>query len=72
MEALEAQIGEFLESSDLPGAAALILRGYGSDILGYLTALAREDERADDVFSQFCEDLWRGLPGFRRDASART
>jgi hypothetical protein len=22
------------------------------------------------VFSQFCEDLWRGLPGFRRDALA--
>jgi RNA polymerase sigma-70 factor, ECF subfamily len=72
VEALEAQIGQLLETRDLPGAAALILRSYGPDILGYLTALAREDERADDVFSQFCEDLWRGLPGFRRDASART
>lgn len=72
MEALEAQIGHLLEASDLPSAAAAILRGYGPDILGYLNALAHEEERADDVFSQFCEDLWRGLPGFRRDASVRT
>jgi RNA polymerase sigma-70 factor (ECF subfamily) len=72
VEALEAQIGHLLEAGDLPSAAVAILRGYGPDILGYLTALARERERADDVFSQFCEDLWRGLPGFRHDASVRT
>ena len=72
MEALEAQIGHLLETSDLRSAAAAILRGYGPDILGYLNALAQEEERADDVFSQFCEDLWRGLPRFRREASVRT
>jgi RNA polymerase sigma-70 factor, ECF subfamily len=48
------------------------VRGYGPEILGYLAALARDEDRAHDVFSQCCEDLWRGLPGFRRDASART
>ena len=25
-----------------------------------------------EVFAQFCEDLWRALPRFRREASART
>ena len=72
MEALEAEIGHLLETNDLPSAAAAIVRGYGPAILGYLAALARDEDRADDVFSQFCEDLWRGLPGFRRDASVRT
>jgi RNA polymerase sigma-70 factor, ECF subfamily len=61
-----------MEAGDLPGAAAAILRGYGPSILSYLAALARDEDRADDAFSQFCEDLWRGLPGFRRDASVRT
>ena len=46
--------------------------GYGPAVLAYLVALARDQDRADDVFSQFCEDLWQGLPGFRRDASVRT
>jgi RNA polymerase sigma-70 factor (ECF subfamily) len=48
------------------------MRGYGPAILGYLVALTRNEDRAEEVFSQFCEDLWEGLPGFRRDASART
>ena len=72
METLEAEIGGLLEAGDLPSAAAAILRGYGPSIFSYLAALARDEDRADDAFSQFCEDLWRGLPGFRRDASVRT
>ena len=72
MEAVEAEIARLLESNDLPSAAAGILRGSGPAILAYLAALAREEDRADDAFSQFCEDLWLGLPGFRRDASVRT
>lgn len=72
MEGLEAEIARLLEAGDLPSAAAAIMRGYGPAILGYLAALARDEDRADEVFSQFSEDLWRGLPGFRRDASVRT
>jgi RNA polymerase sigma-70 factor, ECF subfamily len=72
VEALEAEIARLLEASDLTSAAAAIMRGYGPAILGYLAALAGDEDRADDVFSQFCEDLWRGLPAFRRDASVRT
>ena len=72
MEAVEAEIADLLESNDLPSAAAAIVREYGPAILAYLAALAREEDRADDAFSEFCEDLWRGLPGFRRDASVRT
>ena len=72
MEAVEAEIAHLLKSNDLRAAAAAILREYGPSILAYLGALAREADRADDAFSQFCEDLWRGLGGFRRDASIRT
>jgi RNA polymerase sigma-70 factor (ECF subfamily) len=72
VEAVEAEIAHLLETRDLPAAAAAIVRRYGPAILGYLAALARDADRADDVFSQFCEDLWCGLPAFRRDASVRT
>jgi len=72
VEAVEGEIAHLLESNDFPSAAAAIVRGYGPAILAYLAALAREADRADDAFSQFCEDLWRGLPAFRRDASVRT
>jgi RNA polymerase sigma-70 factor, ECF subfamily len=72
VDALEADIARLLEAGDDRAATAAIVRGYGPAILGYLAALAREPDRADDAFSQFCEDLWHGLPGFRRDASVRT
>ena len=72
MEALEADIARLLDARDLQSAAAAIMRGYGPSILGYLAALARDEDRADDVFGQFSEDLWRGLPAFRRDSSVRT
>ena len=72
MEDLEAEIAGLLEGGDSRAAATVIMRGYGPAILGYLAALARDEDRADDVFSQFSEDLWRGLPGFRRDSSVRT
>lgn len=72
MDALEEAIGRHLDAGDFQAAATEIVRGYGPEILGYLAALARDEDRAHDVFSQCCEDLWRGLSEFRRQASART
>ncbi len=72
MDALEDTIGRHLDAADFEAAATAIVRGYGGEIFGYLIALARDEDRAHDVFSQCCEDLWRGLSGFRREASART
>jgi RNA polymerase sigma-70 factor, ECF subfamily len=53
-------------------AATEALEGYGAEILGYLHACARNEADADEAFADFCEDLWRGLPGFRFAASLRT
>ena len=44
---------------------------YGPQILGYLTSILRNDADAAEVFSQFTEDLWRGLPGFRGECPVR-
>jgi RNA polymerase sigma-70 factor, ECF subfamily len=71
-DALEASIGARLDGGDLEGAATLAVRGYGPQILGYLVAVMRDDQAAYEVFSQFSEDLWRGIGAFRRQSSLRT
>lgn len=71
-ERIEAVIGEHIGDADYEAAAAAILRGYGVEVLGYLIAQTHDSDLADEVFATTCEDLWRGLPSFRREASART
>ncbi|MEZ4400551.1 MAG: sigma factor [Kofleriaceae bacterium] len=53
-------------------AAALVMRTYGDELHRYLVAIARDEADGDDAFGQFALDLWRGLPGFRSQASLRT
>lgn len=69
---LEAQIGEALDAGDITRAATCAVRGYGPQILGYLTAVLRRRDLAEDAFSVFTEDMWKGLDGFRRGSSFRT
>lgn len=53
-------------------AAGLIIRELGAELLGYLWVAARSWGDGDDLFSEVCERIWRGLPGFRFDSSVRT
>ena len=72
MSDLEPRILALLDAGDVSGASTEALRGFGPQVLGYLTAVLRDEDDAHDVFSQFAEDLWRGLPGFRRESAVRT
>lgn len=56
---------------DLAGAASLILEHHGPHIARFLASRLRTQSDAEDAFSQFCENLWRGLPDFRWQASMR-
>jgi RNA polymerase sigma-70 factor (ECF subfamily) len=69
---LEAELATLLDAGELARAATALIRGYGPELLGYLIALLRNQDWARDVFAQFCEDAWRGLPAFRRECSVRT
>lgn len=69
---LPATVRARLAAGDAAGATTLIIEQQGPQILGFLMAMARSDADAHDAFSQFCEDLWRGLPGFRWQSSLRT
>ncbi len=69
---MEQAIREACQREDWQTAATLALRRYGPEVLGFLVGLANSDQRGREVFSAFCEDLWRGLPGFAWDCSLRT
>jgi RNA polymerase sigma-70 factor, ECF subfamily len=53
-------------------AATLLLRAYGKELLEYSIAMARSEVDGCDAFSLLSERLWRGLPTFRWESSART
>ena len=69
---LERQVRSKVEADRVDDAATDALRGYGPEILGFLVNTAADEDLAVEAFSQFSEDLWRGLPGFRWHASLRT
>lgn len=71
-EALEASIRSAADRGDIKGAVTLALSSYGPEIFGYLLAVLRDEQRAEDVYSDFAEDVVRGMPAFRFESSART
>jgi RNA polymerase sigma-70 factor, ECF subfamily len=67
---LESRVVALLQRDDATAAASAAIEGFGPSVYGYLCALLEEDD-ARDVFSQWAEDLWRGLAGFRRECTLR-
>lgn len=57
---------------DLVAVMNRVVDGYGDEIHSFLMASAHGDAgTADEVFSQFTEDLWRGLARFEWRSSIR-
>lgn len=71
VEATELALRRHFEAGDHEAVATLALREYGPEILGVLAARLGGVQDAREVFSDFCEDLWRGLGGFRWQCSLR-
>lgn len=68
---LEREILSKVAAGDLSGAATLVVREYGPEILGFLGARLQDEASAAEAFSMFSEDLWRGLPGFAGRSTVR-
>src|SRR5581483_11651297 len=71
-EVLEREIRTLFDRGDMQGAAAATVRGYGAEIFGFLVATHRSEQDASDIFSDFTEDLVKGLPKFAWACSMRT
>lgn len=71
-KSLEAEIRSVHQAGDMTNAATIAVKGYGSEIFSYLAAVLRDEVAAGDLFEDFCEAMWLGLPGFRWECSFRT
>ena len=67
-----ARIVALRDGGKVDEAFALALETFGDEIGGFLAARLLDGDRAADAFALFAEDAWRGLPGFRGEASLRT
>jgi RNA polymerase sigma-70 factor, ECF subfamily len=68
---VEARIAEAVAQRDFESAATALIEGYGSQVLGYLRAVVKDGEEAEDAFALFAENVWRGFPTWEGRASAR-
>jgi len=69
---LEDEIQGLRDARRLHDAATRAVEGYGPEVLGFLVTLLRDENSANEVFSQTCEDLWKGLDRFEGRSSLRT
>lgn len=70
-EAIEQRIREAHARGDHERAATLAIETYGREILSFLISRLGESN-GNDVFSEFLEDFWRGIPAFAWRSSLRT
>ncbi len=60
-----------LAGANARGAAEAAIRGYGPEILGYLTRVLRSSDDAADAFSFWAEDVWKGVGTFQGRSTVR-
>ncbi|MFV8756395.1 RNA polymerase sigma factor [Nannocystaceae bacterium ST9] len=68
----EADLRALCEAQRWSDATTLVMQRHGRELLTYVVAIARSETDGSEAFSQFTEDLWRGLPRFRWQSSVRT
>lgn len=69
---LEGEVKAACQAQDWTGATTALLRGYGPEVYGFLAAIHRDETEAGDAFALLAEAVWKSLPRFAWDASART
>ena len=72
VEARESPVRALAIEGRVDDATVAALRLYGREVLSFLVSLHRDEAGASEVFSEFSEELWKALPGFRWQCSLRT
>jgi RNA polymerase sigma-70 factor, ECF subfamily len=68
---LDERILDAISRGDADAASSEAIRGFGPEILGYLTRVLGSPDDAADAFSLFSEQLWRGMRSFEGRSSVR-
>jgi RNA polymerase sigma-70 factor, ECF subfamily len=71
-EAREQAIRAACDAGDLQTAATAAIQLYGIELLGFLRAIANDNDLAAEAFAELGEDMWKGLPKFRWESSLRS
>jgi RNA polymerase sigma-70 factor (ECF subfamily) len=69
---IEHELRQHCDDGDHDGAVVALLRAYGPEILGFLAAVHGDRAEAEEVFSLVAESIWKGLPRFAWESTART
>jgi len=69
---VELRIRALLAEGDTRAAATDAIRAYGPELLRFLRGLLGNETEAQEAFALAGERIWRGLAGFRGEASLRT
>jgi DNA-directed RNA polymerase specialized sigma24 family protein len=67
----EQAIRAAFDARDFQTAATRALEAFGREILSFLVARLRTASDAEEAFSMFAEDFWKGLPEFGFRCSVR-
>jgi RNA polymerase sigma-70 factor (ECF subfamily) len=68
---VEVRVAEAVTRGDFDAGATALIDGYGPQVLGFLRAVVRDPEEADDAFALFAENAWKGLARWEMRSSAR-
>jgi RNA polymerase sigma-70 factor (ECF subfamily) len=71
MDEIERGIQRLCEAGEYDRAATRAIEAHGAELWRFIAGRVRNEADARDIFSMFCEDLWRGLPGFAWRCSLR-
>lgn len=63
-EALEVEVKALLDAGQDSRAVASILESFGRKLFGFIFSLSHDEELSSEGFSEFTEDLCRGIGGF--------
>ena len=69
---IDEAVRQSLSEGNQAGAATLVLEAHGTELLGYLFAVAPTPDVAEELYAELCEHVWRALPSFRFASSIRT
>jgi RNA polymerase sigma-70 factor (ECF subfamily) len=69
---VEKQIRAAFDGGNLDVAATSFIQRFGGEILGFLVGRTGDAAAGADVFSEFTEDFWLGLPDFKWRTTIRS
>ncbi len=71
-DVIERDVRARIDAADIDGASSLAIASYGTELIGFLQAIARDEALAADAFAIASQQLWAHIARFRWEATLRT